>query len=106
MNGTNGCFIDAHYLGASTIGALAARPHDAAVQHARHAYVLHVDVFGADFVRDVVPSDWCANQLVLARRFDRRGPGHRQVESLIADKLAVCDRAVHVAYNGYHALRD
>ena len=70
LNGTNGCFIDAHYLGASTIGALAARPHDAAVQQARHAHVLHVDVFAADFVRDVVPGDWRTYQFVLAGRLD------------------------------------
>ena len=41
-------------LRACAVRALAARTHDAAVQHSRQAHVLHVDVLAADLVRDVV----------------------------------------------------
>ena len=45
--------VDADDLGAVSIGALPTRTHDASVQHAGHAHVLHVNIFAADLVGNV-----------------------------------------------------
>ena len=77
------------------VGALAARPHEPAVQHPGHADVVHVGV------RARSPWPGCrsagtraiADELVRARRLRRRlarverRRGHRDVEELVADEL-------------------
>ena len=104
-NAANGTFIEARYRRACAIGTLAAGPHDAAVQHARHAHVLHVGECSTDLGGDVVAGDGRANQPVLIGRLDRRRAGHLQVEWLVADERAVFDRTGRVAHDGDHTLR-
>ena len=61
----DGTFVDAHHLRSGSVGALAARAYDAAMQHARHAHVLHVDVLAADLVGDVVARNPRTDDFVL-----------------------------------------
>ena len=92
---------------AVAVGALAARPHDAAVEHARDADVVDVGRLAGDLVRDVDPRRARADDLVLADRLRARrardGLGRRRrvaggreardldVEQLVADQRAVGD---------------
>ena len=96
---------------AVAVCALAARPHDPAVEHPGHADVVDVGVRAGHFRRDVdraAPRD--PDQRVLADRLRRAPtPGVRascpvydDVEQLAADELAVGDR---LAAAGDDALR-
>ena len=92
-------------LGAVAVGALPARPHDAAVQHVGQAHVLHVHVFAARLVGDVDARHAGADQLVAVDRLLRRRAGELDVEWLVAEEGAVADRAARVAVDRHHAFR-
>ncbi len=98
-------FVDRKRLGASAIGALATRQHDAAVQHVGQAHVLHVDVFAGHLVRQIDTRHPRAYQRVAVRRLDRRGARELDVERLVAKEVAVLDRAVRLAVDRNDALR-
>ena len=59
-------FVDADHSGAGSIGALAARAHDASVHHAGHAQVLDVVVAGTDLASKVGARWTLAHQAILA----------------------------------------
>ena len=84
--------VDRQRLGADPIGALAARPDHAAMQHAGHAHVLHVDVLAGRLVRDVDARHVGADHLVARDRLLRRRAGEFHVERLVAEQRAVGDR--------------
>ena len=86
-------FVDAQRLGAGAERALPARQHHAAVQHAGHAQMMHELVASAHLVRQVDARRPRADQLVAVRRLLRRGAGELDVERLVAEEVAVFDRA-------------
>jgi len=83
--------VDVEGLRSRPISALAARAHDAAVQHASDAHVLHVHIFADDLVGNIDARHPRADQPVAADRLLRRGAGERDVERLVADQFAVGD---------------
>ena len=91
-------------LGAVAIGALPARPHDAAVQHVGHAHLLHVDVSSGHLVRDIDARHARAHELVPVDRLLRRDAGELDVERLVAEQLAVADGAAGMTVDRHHAL--
>ncbi len=97
--------VDAERLGAGAVGALPARTHDAAVQHAGYPHVLHVGVFGADLVGKIEARHPSTHQLVLADRLARCSAGEREMQLLIAEKIAVPYRPARIAGDRDDAIR-
>src|SRR5205814_1293821 len=98
-------FIDAERLGARAVGALAARAHDAPMQHAGNAHVLHVLVGAGGLGRQVDPRHVGADQRIAADRLLRGYAGELDVERLVAEEIAVAHGAGRVAVDRHHALR-
>jgi hypothetical protein len=86
-------FIDARRLGTGTKGALTTRQHDAAMQHSWHADVLHVHLPARHLVDDVDARYPRADELIAARRLLRCGAGELDTKRLVAEQVAVFDRA-------------
>ena len=89
----DGRFVQRHHLRARAICALATRANHAAMQHSGHAHVLHVDVFAADLVGQVVARNRRADKFVFGGRLHRRRAGERQMKRFVADQFAVADRS-------------
>ena len=101
-NGGNRALVDAQGLGAVTIGALPAWPHDAAVQHVGHAHLLHVDVSSGHLVRDIDARHARPHELVPVDRLLRRDAGELDVERLVAEQRAVAHGAAGMTVDRHH----
>jgi hypothetical protein len=97
--------VDAQGLRAGAVGALPARTHDPTVQHVGHAHVLHVHVGAARLGRNVDARHARADELVAVDRLLRRRAGELDVEPLVAEELAVGDRAGGVTVDRHHPFR-
>ena len=97
--------VDAQGLRAGAIGALPGWAHDPAMQHVRHAHVLHVQVCSTCLGRNIDARHLGANKLVAIDRLLRRSARELDVERLVADQRAVGDRLGRVAVDRHDALR-
>jgi len=99
-NVTDRTIVDAYDPRSSAVGTLPARANDAAMQHARHARMLRVHIFTANFVRNVVPRNPRANNLIFTRPLQRGFPRKRGAECLAANQFAIGDRLLRIVNDG------
>jgi len=97
--------VDVERLGSRSVGALPARAHHTALQHAGNADVLHVLVFGGDLVGNINARYPRADQPIAADRFLRRRTCELDVEGLVTYQLAVGDRSRRLAIDRHDAFR-
>ena len=100
-------FVDRDQAGADErpgIDAGIGRAHDAAVQHAGHAHVVHIDQFAGRLRRQIDARHRLPDDAVGGDRLDLDLVGKLEADGLVADQFAIADAAI-VACRGSGRLR-
>ena len=96
-NVTHRVLVDADQAGADERAGIdtgIGRTHDAAVQHAGDANVVHVSEFAGRLRRKIDARHRAADDLIIVDRFDGHVVSQRETDGLVADQLAIAERAI------------
>src|SRR5258708_5628171 len=88
--------VNVNYLRSGAVRTLSARANDAPMKHSRHAKMLHVHIFSASFVRDVVPRQTFPDDFVSTRPLQWSVSRKRDAQRLAAHKFAIRDQLFRV----------